>query len=1479
MTAEDLTRLHAALDVLEGREAELLVWGDTEGAFTDADILSLFAHHFPDENGKVLMQDLQDAAMLFSIPNTQGMRLYRTRMAESVHLFRHQRQWFRGQQLSRTRTLVADYRFIRRPRSYPARIHPAEEVLNQWSDVEWMNDIKRQALRALIGDFSIAGFQSRATARILRAWDFHSGHTHIKEPTATIVCAGTGSGKTLAFYLPALTSLINDLQRDRSTRVRTLALYPRNELLKDQFMETWGKCREVDNQAVKLSGRKIRIGAYFGDTPYSAQKVAADKKDQDLPFGFLRCNTPKCQGEMRWKAEDIRHGKEILRCTHCTHSVGEDEVVLTRVSLMSSPPDILFTTTEMLNQHLGNNKANHLFGVGINVIAPPVVLLDEVHTYSGNSGAQTAYLLRRWMQLARCRPHFVGLSATLSDAERFFADLVGANKKHVMLIEPAFQEMVDEGAEYLLALRGDPVSQTALLSTTIQTSMLARRIMDTRKARSQGTWGRKTFVFTDDLDINNRLYHQLCDAEGWRTRGQQLVPNETPLAAQRNESNGVADALTLAGQNWRMPIDIGHPLDNLDRAIVARTSSQDAGVNPKAEVVVATASLEVGFNDPSVGVVIQHKAPRNVASYLQRKGRAGRSRTMRPWMIVVLSEFGRDRVVYQRYEELVAPEIKSQSLPLGNIHIQKMQAAMATLDWLSIKIAKSNIWSLLNNPPKSAAQQGQLERMLNLISAVLEQNTWQQELEQYLFYALKITESQLQRVMWSPPRSIMMELLPTLKRQLTTQWSLMGIPGADRTAGRSPLPSFIPAALFSELNLPELGIQLERRFKKHEYLPFIQGLREFAPGRISKRYAIYSDLEADWLVPKNFVPLMDEVSDVDFDINEAFGETWQPECLIGRPDAPPLRVIRPLQVHTRALDFKQNLTEKSNSQLQWHTHFAADAQAEAMAIPSGPWASALQSVTFYTHQHMTPLELTRYATTASASLRSKRNQRALVNFRWVENGQPVGVGARQWVDGMKLCFTLSEMLNKEAMRDARLSGSLRTLYFHHCIRCEAKFENDSFIADWVFECYLAALTKEIANHHTVSDALLALQTHEGRESLASIADSLFQAENIFENNDECDNNAERQELQQQLRSLFKDPKLIGMLDRHSAVFTDELSENPHFCQWLQTLLINTLSGAVKHTSQLLLPDVDERGLLVDAVLHGEQLEVWLTESEPGGCGIITRFEEAFHNDPVAVLNLFIRSFAASDYEQIDDDLFALLSQLPSNEVLRRALSDLRNADSHQARRAANGQLRAQLKKQGFALSHSFMSVLHTRILRPGSQASHDEQLLEHLRKWRELEAKAGYEISLNIFAHTQATQELPSANVTKIFNRFCQIQGRLWQRGNTLRQSILSYYNPFDNGPKLTERLLLSTLFQQSATQIKVTDRDWLQQIHATIAREGFAELLIPREGRHQIVQTISTIQTNPVEYFGLHLYPRLGAIDYQNSNIVLRIELAEALQ
>ena len=118
------------------------------------------------------------------------------------------------------------------------------------------------------------------------------------------------------------------------------------------------------------------------------------------------------------------------------------------------------------------------------------------------------------------------------------------------------------------------------------------------------------------------------------------------------------------------------------RLDIKRVSSQDRGVDPNADVIVATAALEVGFDDPSVGAVVQHKAPRGLASFLQRKGRGGRTRGMRPWTVVVLSDYGRDRMAYQGYDVLFDPELPARSLPLQNRYITRMQAVFAAIDYL-----------------------------------------------------------------------------------------------------------------------------------------------------------------------------------------------------------------------------------------------------------------------------------------------------------------------------------------------------------------------------------------------------------------------------------------------------------------------------------------------------------------------------------------------------------------------------------------------------------------------------------------------------------------------------------------------------------------------------------------------------------------------------------------------------------------------------
>lgn len=144
--------------------------------------------------------------------------------------------------------------------------------------------------------------------------------------------------------------------------------------------------------------------------------------------------------------------------------------------------------------------------------------------------------------------------------------------------------------------------------------------------------------------------------------------------------------------------------------------NRSRGVDSSANVVIATSTLEVGFNDSSVGAVIQHKTPRSMASFLQRKGRAGRSRRMRPWMVVVASAYGRDRWAFQHAENLFDPELKNIDIPLDNYYVRKIQATFALMDWFSLKLkdhAKCrdiDLWEVLRSDEKARSNRNADQR-------------------------------------------------------------------------------------------------------------------------------------------------------------------------------------------------------------------------------------------------------------------------------------------------------------------------------------------------------------------------------------------------------------------------------------------------------------------------------------------------------------------------------------------------------------------------------------------------------------------------------------------------------------------------------------------------------------------------------------------------------------------------------------------------
>ena len=617
------------LSGLEDLELPLLSWGLTDGVLSEEEVLTsidgtLAAN--PDGAGGPASGEVRDflvdRALLFRVPGSSPPQ-YRTRMAETLRLTTQLRQLFPPRQgpagpppgwWRSGRRLVADYRLYTAARRYPGRDQPASTALAEFARLPGWGLLQEAVASAQIGTWDLARFQIDATISIFSSLAARGSR-------GVIVGAGTSSGKTLAFYLPAFAAIAERAHPGR-TQVHTLAIYPRRELLRDQLRETVLAAGKVREALLQHGRRPIRIGALYGDTPGNADAVAQARQG---PQPWLRrgtgymcpyLNCPYCAegdaGDLLWSDDDRKSGSEQLVCLKCRTALPDGTLALTRRSIQDEPPDLLFTTTEMLNRHSSSPGLGRVMGwTGQN--APSLVLLDEVHTYSGVHGAQVALLLRRWRHAAKRPVTVVGLSATLKDAERFFAELTGLWPDQVEYVTPALGAMIEEGREYALALRADPVSGAALLSSSIQAAMLFGRVLDS--PGDPFLFGTNGFLFTDDLDVTNRFYDDLRDAEGGQSRGGR-GGRRPVLAGLRSPDLPQQADRYRDGQSWDLVNKIGRYLApdlHAGELRIGRTSSQDAGVDRDADLIVATASLEVGFNDPRVGLILQHKAPHDEA--------------------------------------------------------------------------------------------------------------------------------------------------------------------------------------------------------------------------------------------------------------------------------------------------------------------------------------------------------------------------------------------------------------------------------------------------------------------------------------------------------------------------------------------------------------------------------------------------------------------------------------------------------------------------------------------------------------------------------------------------------------------------------------------------------------------------------------------------------------------------------------------------
>ena len=1522
------------LDAVEQCEAQLLVWGVVDGRLS-RDELEALIDPLLDRALERGMDDYLGAGEVIDALMERGLLFdtdsipyagYRSRMAETVRLVFRLRQLFPKHSgvdgWQSAPTLVADYRFAWRRRRYPRREIAVSELLDQVGNLIG-DEVVEQALAALLEgkgeEFQLAGFQCRATSRILEDL---TGRRY----SGTLVSAGTGSGKTLAFYLPAMARLGATLAGNPGERpwVKILAIYPRTELLRDQFAEIYGEARRLDGFLVGRGSRKIRIGALFGATPKNAADFVRRERQGQSPLsgwrrthrgyvcGFMGCPSSGCEGELVWSHEDLGQERETLVCSSCSHRIADDELLLTRQSLARNPPDILFTTTEMLNQRLSDSYLGHLFGLRPKAYkAPEMVLLDEVHTYGGTHGAQVGYLLRRWRNLVRSPVSFVGLSATLRDGVRFFASLVGLQEYQVEELAPRPTEMTAEGAEYLLALRGDPVSRVSLLSSTIQTAMLLSRALDHSDGTpSGGLYGSRIFAFTDDIDVTNRLYHNLLDAEGRNGRGdpdRQRHPQGGLAVLRQPMPSGTRERF---GQNWHMPVSLGHHLD--ERKRIGRTSSQDPGVARNMDIIVATASLEVGFNDPGVGAVIQHKAPRDPAQFLQRKGRAGRPRGMRPWTVVVLSDYGRDRLSYQGYEQLFDPELSVRHLPLSSRYIQKMQAVYTLIDYLATKLGspvrKGSVWMDLAGPDTYSSDRPRQNALVPLLASILKDSNALDEFANYLQDALGLSSSQVNSLLWGYPRPLLTTVIPTALRRLSSNWRSGLDKVSDLATFNSPLPEFAPPNLFSDLNLPEVQMVIPPLWQGEaetvQTMPINQALKEFAPGRVSRRFGITQRYERHWVgnglpdIPEQGIELKD------FYDTDLQGD-WE-ICRNGTVESLP--VHRPVAI--RVVSPSREIMDTSNAILEWQTQIVATIHGVTLEPPAGsPWCSLITVIEGFRHADHRAVEIRRFSTGSNAEIRVQGDEGRRVHFTFMEQGQEVALGYALSVDALRFELELPDCLWPQVAASELQARAVRTDCYFEAAKSgeELGVVENPFAREWLATIYFSALTQEALGHQveleTADEAIAAGTATVG---LKQVLGTLFQSSFVIDEDGGDDGqpgssgqDQDQDRLRRDLEMLLDQPEVLTALRQLGRLLWMPIDET-----WeplLRRRFVATVAAAAYEAIGDLCPDLDSQGLVVDidpgARTPGDLFEeedglteFWISETTPGGSGAIEAIMARFVEDPRRFFSLLTAALHPNEHTLSDYQFQGLLKALAGAERdsdLVAVVEAFRHAKDNNAMESAFAGFRGQLRRREFVLFHGFLSAVSNRVLRPGSTSESDAFLLHALELWMNEEQRLGVELDPRTIAYHLSQNDgiekamvaagVPIPSDNRLSWRFNVIYGLLWRRGREIRRLGLEPYNPFCPLPA-AEPFLVSDFLESELPRLSVQDTNWREQALARLAEFGAVTLSAPPGHKALLASALRFFATNPVESDYLTVFARVTALRQVAGSHEVDLEVEEVL-
>jgi hypothetical protein len=491
-------------------------------------------------------------------------------------------------------------------------------------------------------------------------------------------------------------------------------------------------------------------------------------------------------------------------------------------------------------------------------------------------------------------------------------------------------------------------------------------------------------------------------------------------------------------------------------------------------------------------------------------------------------------------------------------------------------------------------------------------------------------------------------------------------------------------------------------------------------------------------------------------------------------------------------------------------------------------------------------------------------------------GQPAALGFALDVDGLQLRLRLPGSSTISALPHLS-TPSWRSQSFRHAVATDDSMDPvaDSFVRLWLGPVFEHAIVlRVLANDEPVADACASVTPEELREAVGQITGVVSGDNDSTDAIDQSDDDP--RQLRVKLLAALKTPKTTDRL-RHHAQRLHRVTDAD--VDLARHVLGRTIGAAVHAAALCLVPDATEQDLNLDVHVSGDGAAVWLTENTIGGAGVVEKVVKTYVDDPRRFWRLVWAALRQGDFEIVDRELRRLLADVATTPTgaLGASLARVRQATNNAAAREAWQELRRELDRRGYLVSHPVISAIAVRLLRPGTGERHDVALLNVIQTWDDATRIVGFEIDARTWSSVVLNRH--ADQIGDVYRTPDQVYSSLWPRGAETFNRDLEVPAMYEELPAPLDRELAAGLIDDDVAEVLVTDDGWRTAYEAEVTARGVVDLVAPTDAATLLQQAVLAASTQPIDTGYLFVHPIVRGARREEGRLKVRLELREIEQ